>query len=55
MSDRDTLDLEADDGTTSEELEPWRAARMFTLVHITPYDSYVAGWDSKYHWDFWRP
>ncbi|HEY5980457.1 MAG TPA: vanadium-dependent haloperoxidase [Microlunatus sp.] len=41
--------------TTSEELELWRAARMFALVHMTLYDSYVAGWDSKYHWDFWRP
>ena len=41
--------------TTSEELKLWRAARMFALVHMTLYDSYVAGWDSKYHWDFWRP
>ena len=41
--------------TTSEELELWRAARMFALVNMTLYDSYLAGWDSKYHWDFWRP
>jgi hypothetical protein len=41
--------------TTSEELELWRAARMFALIHMTVYDGYVAGWDSKYHWDFWRP
>ncbi len=41
--------------TTSEELKLWRAARMFALVNMTLYDSYVAGWDSKYHWDFWRP
>jgi hypothetical protein len=40
---------------TGEELELWRAARMFALVHMTLYDSCVAGWDSKYHWDFWRP
>ena len=40
---------------TSEELELWRAARMFALVNMTLYDSYVAGWDSKYHWDSWRP
>ena len=33
---------------TSEELELWRAARMFALVHMTLYDSYVAGWDAKY-------
>lgn len=41
--------------TTSEELELWRAARMFALVNMALYDSYVAGWDSKFHWDFWRP
>lgn len=41
--------------TTSEELELWRAARMFALVNMALYDSYVAGWDSKVHWDFWRP
>ena len=41
--------------TSSEGLELWRAARMFALVNMSLYDSYVAGWDSKYHWDFWRP
>ena len=41
--------------TTMEELKLWRAARMFALAHMSLYDSYVAGWDSKYHWDFWRP
>jgi hypothetical protein len=40
---------------TSEELKLRRAARMFALVNMAIYDSYVAGWDSKYHWDFWRP
>ena len=41
--------------TTTEDLELWRAARMFALVNMALYDSYVAGWDSKVHWDFWRP
>jgi hypothetical protein len=40
---------------TSEDLRLWRGARMFALVNMALYDSYVAGWDSKYHWDFWRP
>ena len=40
---------------TSEDLNLWRAARMFALVGMSFYDSYVAGWDSKFHWDFWRP
>jgi hypothetical protein len=41
--------------TTSEGLNLWRAARMFALVSMSFYDGYVAGWDSKYHWDTWRP
>ena len=41
--------------TTSEDMKLWRAARMFALVNMSLYDSYVAGWDSKFHWDFWRP
>ena len=41
--------------TTSEELGLWRAARMFALVSMTFYDGYLAGWDSRFHWDTWRP
>ncbi len=41
--------------TTSEGLRLWRAARMFALVNMALYDSYVAGWDSKVHHDAWRP
>jgi hypothetical protein len=41
--------------TTSEEMNIWRAARMFALLGMSFYDGYVAGWDSRYHWDFWRP
>ncbi len=41
--------------TTSEKLGLWRAARMFALVNMALYDSYVAGWDSKLHHDLWRP
>ncbi len=41
--------------TTSQHLGLWRAARMFALVNMAFYDGYVAGWDSKYYWDRWRP
>ena len=30
-------------------------ARMFALLNMAMSDSYVAGWDAKYHYDFWRP
>lgn len=30
-------------------------ARAFALVNMALVDSYIAGWDSKYHYNFWRP
>jgi hypothetical protein len=33
----------------------WRRARTFALLNVALADSYIAGWDSKLHYDFWRP
>jgi hypothetical protein len=33
----------------------WDRARTFALLNIAMADSYIAGWDSKYHYNFWRP
>jgi hypothetical protein len=30
-------------------------ARLFALVNMALADSYIAGWDAKFHYDFWRP
>ena len=30
-------------------------ARLFALVNIALADAYTAGWDSKFHYNFWRP
>jgi hypothetical protein len=30
-------------------------ARLFALLSMTMSDSYVAGWDAKFHYDLWRP
>ena len=30
-------------------------ARLFALLNMAMSDSYVAGWDSKFYYDFWRP
>jgi hypothetical protein len=30
-------------------------ARLFALLNVAMSDAYVAGWDSKFHYDFWRP
>lgn len=30
-------------------------ARTFALLNVAMADAYIAGWDSKYHHNFWRP
>jgi PAP2 superfamily len=30
-------------------------ARMFALVDMVLADAYIAGWESKFHYNFWRP
>ncbi|WP_270938154.1 vanadium-dependent haloperoxidase, partial [Falsiroseomonas oryzae] len=36
-------------------LDLWESARLFALVNMAMADAYVAGWDSKLHYDRWRP
>ncbi|HEY0676861.1 MAG TPA: phosphatase PAP2 family protein [Chitinophagaceae bacterium] len=33
----------------------YTTARLFALMNFALADSYVAGWDSKLHYNFWRP
>jgi hypothetical protein len=33
----------------------WRAARLFALLDLAEFDAYVAVWDSKYEYNYWRP
>ncbi|WP_425258776.1 vanadium-dependent haloperoxidase [Rubrivivax sp. RP6-9] len=33
----------------------WERARSFALLNMALADTYIAGWDSKFHHDFWRP
>jgi hypothetical protein len=41
--------------TNDKGLDLWESARLFALVNMVLADSYVAGWDSKFHHDAWRP
>ena len=36
-------------------MDLWAASRMFAHVGIALFDTYVAVWDSKYHYNHWRP
>lgn len=40
---------------SKEQMDLPTAARMFALLDIAMADAYIAGWDSKYHYSFWRP
>ena len=40
---------------TQEGLGLWRTARLFALNNMVILDGYISGWDSKFHYDFWRP
>jgi hypothetical protein len=41
--------------TVSKNLNMLEAARLFALVDMAIADAYIAGWDSKVYYDFWRP
>jgi hypothetical protein len=39
----------------SKDLNLLDAARLLALVDMAMADAYIAGWDSKFHYNFWRP
>lgn len=39
----------------SKNLDLLETARLLALVDMAIADAYVAGWDSKFHYNFWRP
>ena len=41
--------------TTEKEMPLLATARLFALMNMAIADSYIAGWDSKYLYNFWRP
>jgi hypothetical protein len=36
-------------------LDPWENARLFALLNLAMADGYIASWEAKYHFNFWRP
>ncbi len=39
----------------NQKLGLLETARLFALVDMALADAYIAGWDSKFHYNFWRP
>jgi membrane-associated phospholipid phosphatase len=40
---------------TGEGLGAWQSARILALVNFAMADGYIAGFDAKYRFNFWRP
>lgn len=38
-----------------KKLDPWEAARILALVNFASADGFIASFDAKYHFRFWRP
>jgi hypothetical protein len=38
-----------------QTLDLWESARLFALLNVAMADGFIAGFDSKYYYNFWRP
>ena len=45
----------AREAVKNKSLDLYETARLFALVNIALADSYIAGWDAKMYYNFWRP
>jgi hypothetical protein len=41
--------------SVSRSLDLWENARLFGLLNLAMADGYIASWEAKYHYRFWRP
>ena len=39
----------------SENLDLWERARLLALVNLAMADGFIGGFETKYHYNFWRP
>jgi PAP2 superfamily protein len=39
----------------ARKLDDWESARLFALVNLALADGYIAGFEAKYHYGYWRP
>lgn len=39
----------------SQPLDLWDTARLFALINVAMADAYIANFETKYHFNFWRP
>ncbi len=41
--------------SASQGLDLWENARLFGLLNMAMADGYVGSWETKYHYNYWRP
>jgi hypothetical protein len=41
--------------SATKALDLWENARLFGLLNLSMADGYIASWEAKYHYRFWRP
>jgi hypothetical protein len=41
--------------SAARQLDVWQNARLFALVNLAMGDGYIANFDAKYHYAYWRP
>jgi membrane-associated phospholipid phosphatase len=41
--------------SAARNLNEWESARLFALANFAMADGYIAGFEAKYHYNYWRP
>ena len=41
--------------SAAKSLDAWENARLFGLLNMALADGYIGSWETKYHYNFWRP
>jgi hypothetical protein len=41
--------------SAAQGLDPWEQARLFGLLNMALADGYVSSFETKYHYNYWRP
>ena len=49
------VESDRQDRRTRQRTRFWQSARFFGLLNVALADGYVATFDTKYHYDYWRP
>jgi hypothetical protein len=39
----------------ARQFDVWENARLFALVNLAMADGFIGGFESKYHYNYWRP